>query len=173
MKRLLMLFVLMAFAIFTVAQVEAARPAPKLKEMGGQEVSTDYFSLTIPKGWSMPMPVQKLPNDSINVMFAHMSQAPAVNLTVMKSPGTAQQMAEVTIANMKKGGMQVTDPVEKDGLWQANITQGKGKGKVWFGAADGSAAVTIVTGDDLEKADEIFKAMNVRIKGLFPTGVNE
>lgn len=172
MKRLLFLLVFVAFCVFAAGQAEAARPAPKLKEMGGQEVSTDYFSLTIPKGWSMPVPVQKAAGGNVSALFASMSQAPAVSINVMKAPATAQQIAESTIANMKKGGMQVSDPVEKNGLWEADITQGSGKGKVWFGAADGCVAVTIITGGDLEKADELLKAMDAKVKGLFPASVN-
>lgn len=172
MKRLACLFVLMAFAVFYASCADAARPAPKLKEMGGQQVATDYFTLTIPTGWSMPMPAQKMPDGGVNVLFASMSQAPAVTISIMKNPATAKQIAEMTTASMRKGGMEVSEPMEKDGFWVSDLTQGKQKGKVLFGSADGHVSVTIIVGGELEKADEILKAMDVKIKGLLPMSVN-
>lgn len=146
------------------------RKAPPLKEMGGQEVTTEFFKLIIPNGWSMPVPPKKSPNgDGVSCVFGRMTQDPAISITVMKTPGTAKQIGEATIANMKKGRMKVSPLEEKDGFWHATMTQGKGKGELWFGSADGMASVTIITGSDVAKANELLSAIQPKAKGLFPT----
>lgn len=141
--------------------------APQLREMAGQEVDTEYFKLVIPAGWSMPVPVKHTPGQGMTVIFASMSKSPAVSLTVMKTPGKAKQIGEMTLENMKKGGITSTPLEEKDGMWHASLS-GKGKGVVWFGDNDGTAAVTVITGDNVEKADEILSALDAKVKGLFP-----
>lgn len=148
-------------------QARSARKAPPLKEMGGQEVSNDYFKLVIPAGWSMPKPASNVPGKGLNVLFASMDKNPAVNISVMQSPASAKQIAELTVANMKKGGIATSPLEEKDGLWHATLS-GKGKGEVWFGANDGVAAVTIIAGDNVEKANEILSALDAKVKGIFP-----
>lgn len=159
-----------AFCGFYAPSADAAG-APPLKEMGGQEVTTDYFSLTIPSGWSMPVPLVKQPDGTVAVIFGSMKQDPAVSISVMKTPATAKEMAEATTANMKQGGMEVGPLEEKDGFWQASVTQGKGRGKAWFGAVDGTAAITIVSGQEIDRANEILGAIEPKIQGLIPTTV--
>lgn len=174
MKRLEIILgaLLVAAVLCCASPLLAAKKAPPLKEMGSQEVTTEYFSLTIPKGWSMPVAPRKMPNSGMTVVFGRMSQDLAVSMNVMKTPMTAREIGESTIANMKKGGMNVGPLEEKNGLWETTLSKGNGKGKAWFGAADGVAAVTIVTGNDVEKANEIFSAIQPKIKGIFPTAAN-
>lgn len=173
MKKLLAgIFAILVCAAFCAQDVAAAqRKAPPLKDMGGQEVSTEYFRLTIPAGWSMPVPVKKMANNGMTVVFGSMAQDPAVSISVMKTPMSAKEIGEATIANMKKSGLQVGALEEKDGLWHAAIS-GKGSGAVWFGSSDGTAAVTIVTGKNVEKANELLSAIEPKIKGLFPKQAN-
>lgn len=89
--------------------------APQLKEMGGQEVDTKYFKVIIPAGWSMPVPVQSTPHNGVTALFVSMSQSPAVSITVMETPATAKQLGEMTLENMKKGGIASTPLEEKNG----------------------------------------------------------
>lgn len=139
---------------------------PPLKEMAGQEVDTEYFKIVIPAGWSMPTPVQNTPS-GFSALFASMSKSPAISISVMKTPGNAKQIGEMTLENMKKGGITSTPLEEKDGMWYATLS-GKGKGTVWFGDNNGTAAVTIIAGDNVEKADELLSVLSPKVKGLFP-----
>lgn len=146
--------------------------APALKDMTGKEVDTKYFKVVLPKKWSMPVPVQEV-DGGYTVVFANMAQSPAVSISIMQSPMDAKQIGEMTLANMKKGGMKATDLEEKDGFWQANISSGQGKGKVWFGdnKEEGLASVTVIVGDGLERADELLSAFELKVEGLLPTSI--
>ncbi len=73
----------------------------------------------------------------------------------------------MTLENMKKGGITATPLEEKDGLWHAELS-GKGKGSIWFGENNGIVSVTIITGDNVEKADEFFSVLKAKAEGLFP-----
>lgn len=163
MKRIF-LSVLFA-ALFCFAGIASA--APQLKEMGGQKVDTKYFEVVIPSGWSMPTPVQNTPNNGLTALFASMSQSPAISISVMEAPASAKQIGEMTLENMKKGGITSTPLTEKDGLWHSNLS-GKGKGSVWFGENNGTVSVTIITGDNIEKGDEFLSVLTPKAEGLFP-----
>lgn len=141
--------------------------APKLREMGGQKVSCDYFELTIPKGWSMPVPIKKMP-EGVSALFGIMKGDLAVTLNVMKIDVSAKEMAEQTLANMRKGGLTAGEPTEKDGIWYADIT-GKAKGLACFGAADGLASACVIVGTEPQRANELLSAIQSSHKGLFPT----
>lgn len=151
--------------------VSMASAAPKLKEMGGQEIDTQYYKVVIPSGWSMPTPIQKAPdNNGYTALFASMSQSPAISISVMQAPADAKQIGEMTLENMKKGGITATPLEQKDGLWHA-ILSGKGKGSIWFGDNNGTASVTIITGDNIDKADEFLSVLEAKVEGLFPKKV--
>lgn len=146
--------------------------APALQDMAGQEVDTKYFKVVLPKEWSMPVPVQEV-DGGYTVVFANMAQSPAVSISIMQAPMDAKQIGEMTLANMKKGGMKATPLEEKDGLWQANISSGKGKGKVWFGdnQKEGLASVTIIVGDGIDRAEELLSAFESKVEGLLPKSI--
>lgn len=166
MKRLLSFLILFA-ALFCFSGISSAK-APQLKEMGGQEVDTKYYKVVIPSGWSMPAPIQNAPDNSgYTALFASMSQSPAISISVMQAPATAKQIGEMTLANMEKGGITHTPLEEKDGLQHAMLS-GKGKGSIWFGENNGIVSVTIITGDNIEKADEFFSVFEPKMENLFP-----
>lgn len=72
-------------AVFCFASLASA--APQLKEMGGQEIDTKYYKVVIPSGWSMPTPIQNAPdNNGYTVLFASMSQSPAISISVTAEP---------------------------------------------------------------------------------------
>lgn len=165
MKRLLSLFVVFA-ALFCFTSISSAK-APQLKEMGGQKVETSFYQVVIPSGWSMPTPIQTAPNNGVTALFASMSQSPAISISVMQAPVTAKQIGEMTLANMEKGGITHTPLEEKDGLQHSTLS-GKGKGSIWFGENNGIVSVTIITGDNIDKADEFFSVFEPKMDGLFP-----
>lgn len=136
--------------------------------MGGQKVDTKYYNVVIPSGWSMPTPIQNAPdNNGYTALFASMSQSPAISISVMQAPVSAKQVGEMTLANMKKGGITATPLEEKDGL-QHVMLSGKGKGSIWFGENNGTVSVTIITGDNIDKADEFLSVLAPKAEGLFP-----
>ncbi len=116
----------------------------------------------------MPVPVKKMPNDGISVVFASMAQEPAISISTMKTNMPAKEIAEQTIANMKKGGMVISPLEEKDGLWHATISK-PARGSLWFGSNGDTAAVTIITGETVERANDIFSILDAKVKGIFPT----
>ena len=73
----------------------------------------------------------------------------------------------MTLANMEKGGITHTPLEEKDGLQHAMLS-GKGKGSIWFGENNGIVSVTIITGDNIEKADEFFSVFEPKMENLYP-----
>lgn len=164
MKRI-SLTVLVA-ALFCFASIASA--APQLKEMGGQKIDAQHFSVVIPSGWSMPTPIQNAPDNSgYSALFASMSQSPAISISVMQAPASAKEIGEMTLENMKKGGITATPLEEKDGLQHATLS-GKGKGSIWFGDNNGTVSVTIITGDNIDKADEFLSVFEAKVEGLFP-----
>ena len=107
------------------------------------------------------------PHNGVTALFVSMSQSPAVSITVMETPATAKQLGEMTLENMEKGGIASTPLEEKDGMWHSNLS-GKGKGSIWFGDNNGIASVTVITGDDIEKAEDFFSALSPKTERLFP-----
>lgn len=142
---------------------------PPLKEMGGQNVKTEYFSLVIPKGWSMPMPAKTMPL-GMSALFGTVKGNLAVTVNVLKAPLTAKEVGNQTLANMRKGGLKTSELKEKNGLYYATIS-GKTTGICWFGADTGKGIVSavVVLGNDGKRANELLKAIKPTIKGLFPT----
>lgn len=171
--------------LFLAAQVNAAESkepspqvkhqrleAPQLKDMGGEEVVTDYFKVVIPKDWSVAVPLKKVANGGESIVFVSLNKQPAVSLSVIKTQMGAKEIGEQTVANMSKGGMKVGKLEETDSLWHASMLA-PGRGEVWFGSKDGVASVTVISGSDVDKANELLSALDAKIKGLFPTKVGQ
>lgn len=157
-------------SISVAAAATHARKAPPLKEMGGQKVETEYFTVTIPQGWSMPRPVMNNPQ-GVTALFAIMKGDLAVTISVMKSNLTAKEIGEGTLATMKKGGIESGPLEEKDGIFHSALS-GKARGNIWFGAKDGVASVINIVGLDEKRANVLLEAIDSKIAGIFPKSVN-
>lgn len=143
---------------------------PPLTDMGGKKVQTEYFSLTIPAGWSMPMPVKKN-NLGMTALFGAVKSNLAVTVNVLKSPMSAKDIATQTLANMRKGGLKTGPLRTKGGLCYAEIS-GKVTGVAWFGSNNkGLASAVVILGSNDSQANELLKALKPSEKGLFPTAV--
>lgn len=145
--------------------------APKLKEMGGQKVSCDYFELTIPQGWSMPVPIKIMPG-GVSAIFGKVNSDLAVTFSVIKVDMPAREMAVESLANMRKGGVSTGEPTERDGIWYADIA-GKAKGIACFGAGGGVASACMIIGSDPQGANALLSAIRSKPRGLFPARVEQ
>lgn len=145
---------------------------PPLKDMGGQIVKTEYFSITIPAGWSMPMPVKKVPQ-GMSALFGSVKGNLAVTVNVLKAPLSAKEVGNQTLANMRKGGLKTSALKEKNGLFQATVS-GKTTGVAWFGgdSKKGIVSAVVILGNDDEKANTLLRALKPVAPGLFPTSVH-
>lgn len=131
------------------------------------EVKTKYFSLEMPADWTQPQPVQDADNAQM-ALFANAKDGSAVTITVVNNGMSAKDLAAQTVANMKKGGLSPSEPVEKDGLYVTTFTQGKGKGMAWFGANGKEFAVTMIVGSSLDNGKALLKGLKPVDAKLFP-----
>ena len=131
------------------------------------EVKNAYFSLELPDGWIQPQPAQEV-NGSAVVVVANQKSGTAVSISVMAAPMSAKDIATQTMANMKTGGMQVEEPRERDGLYEAAFSKGAAKGMSWFGANGKACAVTTVIGKSVDDAKVLLKGLKPVDASLFP-----
>lgn len=150
-------------------QAENAK-VPPLREMGGQKIETEYFDVVIPTGWSMPAPVKNMPM-GISALFGIMKGDLAVTINVMKVRLSAREMAEQTLANMRKGGLKTGELKEKNGFYWATMS-GKANGIACFGSADGLASATVIIGNDAKRANALLEAIKPRVAGLLPASMD-
>lgn len=101
-------------------------------------------------------------------LFANAKDGSAVTITVVNNGMSAKDLAAQTVANMKKGGLSPSEPVEKDGLYVTTFTQGKGKGMAWFGANGKEFAVTMIVGSSLDNGKALLKGLKPVDAKLFP-----
>lgn len=132
-----------------------------------KEVKTAYFTLDLPAGWTQPRPVQEV-NGAVVALVVNQKDGTAVSISVMPAPMTAEDIAKQTLDNMKKGGMKVEEPKEKDGLYEAAFSQGAGKGMSWFGSNGTVCAVTTVVGKSVEPGKALLKGLKSSDDKLFP-----
>ena len=131
------------------------------------EVSTKYFKLDMPDGWTQPQPVQEA-NGAMIAVFQNTKDGSAATLTIVTNPMTAEDAATQTAANMKQGGLKATDPVEKDGLYQFTFSQGPAKGISYFGSNGKEFAVTTILGPTTDTGMELLKNLKPVDPKLFP-----
>lgn len=167
---LLMLTVLFVFG--TTIQAESKGNATGVVK-AGTEVKTSYFEITIPDGWMMPQPVRKMANGAVSAVFASENKKMAVAITAMNAAMDAKTIAEQTAANMRKGGMTTTEPVEKDGFYMVEMQpkvrkNPNAKGLAIFGSNGKECTVTTITGTDMQKANELLGALKPLNGAKFP-----
>lgn len=132
-----------------------------------QEVKTDAFSIDLPAGWKQPQPVQSM-NGSTIAIFQNARDGSAVTITVVANPMPAKDVAAQTVAGMKAGGINASDPVEKDGVYETTYAQGPGKGVSYFASNGKVFAVTTLLGPTTETGRELLKRLKPADPALFP-----
>lgn len=146
---------------------QARQPAQKLET---RELDNQYFSITLPEGWSLGRAVRPVA-DRVSAEFKK-GNAVRVSLNVFSVPFTPQLMAEKTAENMRKRGMEVSQPVEKDGFYVVDISKKGVTGKGWFGGNGKTGASTIIFAPDLAEANELLEALKAKIPGIIPARVD-
>lgn len=147
----------------------AAGNAPVKKP--GEEVRTDFFSLVLPAGWSMPIPMKSQANGAISCAFVCDKGEPAVAINVLPAPVSGKQLAELMSADMRKNGMKTGQIKESGKLWIMNI-EGRTKGTGWFGSNGEVCAATMIFGQSPERANALLKALKTEDRSLFPENAN-
>lgn len=131
------------FLTLTAAMLVLAQPIPVV----AQEVSTKYFSITLPEGWSMPRPVAEM-DGTVFVLFINQQDGSAVTITVTPGTLSAGEVAAQTVAALKtQQGVESSAPVEKDGLYMTSFTKSGIKGESWYGSNGREFAVTTIMSD--------------------------
>lgn len=168
-KYLLPLFIVCALVF--VCQGALAAEKSKPAATAGKLVKTNYFEITIPKGWVMPKETRSTKRGA-EAIFSNNRVMTAVQLSVLESTKSAKEMAEVTAKDMRGQKLSVSDPVETaGGFYTMEVDGGPMPYRCWIGANGKVAGLTMVLGKDVSAANEILKAVKSPQKGIFPASV--
>lgn len=176
MRKIIPLLMLAALLVLGTSMQADAKGKAADAVKAGTEVKTAYFEITIPDGWMMPQTAQKMPNGAVSAVFASADKKMAVAVNAMKADMDAKTIAEQTAANMRKSGMTTTEPVEKDGFYMVEMQpkvrkDPNARGLALFGSNGKECTVTIITGTDMQKANELLGALKPLNGAKFPAKV--
>lgn len=135
-----------------------------------KEVQNSFFSITLPEGWKLEKPVVPA-GDRISAVFMK-GDFTRVALNIFKIPFTKELMAEKTAENMRKRGMEVSEPVEKDGFSVVDISRNGVSRKGWFGKNGGTGASTVIFAPDLTEANELLQCLKTSAPHIVPERVD-
>lgn len=133
-----------------------------------QEVKTSAFSIDLPAAWKQPQPIQSM-NGATVAIFQNAEDGSVVTITVVASPLAAKDVAAQTIASLKSGGINASDPVEKDGIYETTYNQAQGKGISYF-ASNGKmfTVTTILSPATIDTGKALLKGLKPVDASLFP-----
>ncbi len=135
-----------------------------------REVKNNFFSISLPEGWKTQRAIHPA-SDRVSAEFMK-DKLTRVSLNIFKSPFDGKTMAQKLAENMRKRGMEVSEPVEQDGLYVVEISKKGVNGKGWFGNADGMSASTIIFAPNLAEANELLEALHPATPGIVPKKVD-
>lgn len=144
---------------------QAPQPAQQTRE-----INNKYFSIVLPDGWQLRRPVNPMA-DRVSAEFMKGKNV-RVAINIFKVPFTRQLMAEKTAENMRKRGMDVSQPVDDGKFSVVTISRDGVKGKGWFGSDGSTGASTVIFAPDLTEANELLQALKPAIPNLVPESVN-
>lgn len=134
-----------------------------------EDVKTDYFTLTLSDGWSMPSPVQSANGATVAIM-QYPDGAGAVSVTVTPVPLPARDLALQTLNNMKSGGFTVSEPAASGDSYVGEFSQQQAKGVSYFTSNGKLGSVITIVGTDTAPGKDFlnrnFKSADPR---LFPS----
>ncbi len=113
----------------------------------------------------MPQKVQKRP-DGIAAVFAS-DDGLAVTFNIIKTDMPAERIAAQTVDNMRKSGLQASDPQKQGSLYRVNI-KGSMDGTAWFGSDGKLCSATIILGSPPENGKKLLGALKPVDPNLFP-----
>ena len=133
------------------------------------DISTEYFTLDLPSGWTQPQPVQSNNGTVIAVVQNPAAQC-AVSITVTPVPLPAKELATQTLANMKTGGFTVSEPVASGNIYSGEFSNGPAKGISYFGSNGTCGSVITVLGSSTDAGKALLKEhFKTKDAKLFPT----
>ena len=133
-----------------------------------EDVKTDYFTLTLSDGWTMPKPVQSA-NGAVVAIVQYPGGKGAVSVTVTPAPLPAKDLATQTLNNMKAGGFTVSDPVASGDSYVGEFSQQQAKGISYFTSNGKLGSVITIVGTDTKPGkDFLNKNFKSADAALFP-----
>lgn len=135
-------------------------------QTAAETIKNDFFSVTLPAGWSGQETKNVAPNGA-NAVFKK-GRLTAVTLTMTRTGADNRQIAEKTAEKMRRRGMEVSEPVEKNGFYTIDISKKRVNGKGWFGKNGDISAITIIIAPKIDEADDLLKAVRPVADGLVP-----
>lgn len=158
--------ILMIFSLFGDADA-----ASRKRQTRPSEISTDFFSLTLPKGWKMLKPVKTHPNGDLSAVFVPDDASLAVTINIIHVKESARIIATTTADNIEKTGFTATTPKEENGLWQFDI-KGKANGRAWFGSNGKICAIVLMFGANYPQANALLANLKPKDPAIFPANVD-
>lgn len=149
-------------------QQATEQPAPQKTDI--REIDNKFFSITLPEGWKVEKPVRAI-SDRVSAVFR---KGPNVRiaLNIFSVPFTNKLMAEKTAESMRQRGMEVSEPIEQNGLYVVDISKKGVTGKGWFGSNGKIGASTIIFAPDINEANELLEALKPKIEDIIPVKVD-
>lgn len=151
-------------------QNDAQNTVQKQQTADIREVQNSFFSITLPEGWKLEKPVVPAA-DRVSAVFMK-GDFTRIALNIFKIPFTKELMAEKTAENMRTRGMEVSQPVEKDGFCVVDISKKGVNGKGWFGKNGGTGASTVIFAPDLTEANELLQCLKTSVPDIVPARVD-
>lgn len=151
------------------AEGESKTTQPAQDNLPVKEIHNSFFSVTLPDGWRAQKTGNVAPTGA-NVVFKK-GKKTAITLTMTKMGLNNKQVAEKTAEKMRKRGMEVSSPVENNGLYTIDISKKGVKGKAWFGKNGDITAITVIIAPELDEANELLRAIKPIAPGLVPAPV--
>ena len=157
MKKFLSCLVTGLVSVFLLASVALA-----------EEVKTEYFTLALSDGWTMPKPVQSA-NGAVVAIVQYPDGKGAVSVTVTPAPLPAKDLAVQTLNNMKSGGLTVSEPVAAGDSYVGEFSQQQARGVSYFTSNGKLGSVITIVGTDTKPGKDFlnknFKSADAK---LFP-----
>ena len=138
MKKFLSCLVTGLVSVFLLASVALA-----------EDVKTEYFTLALSDGWTMPQPVQSA-DGAVVAIVQYPDGKGAVSVTVTPAPLPAKDLAVQTLNNMKSGGFTVSEPVASGDSYVGEFSQQQAKGVSYFTSNGKLGSVITIVGTDTD-----------------------
>ena len=133
-----------------------------------EDIKTDYFTLKLPSGWTLPQPAKEA-NGALFVVMQNASDNSMVSIAVTPVNLSAEKLAEATIENMKKGGITTSDAVASGRSYVAEFSQNQAKGVSYFTSNGKAGSVVTMLGDRDKAKSMLKKNLKPVDKNLFPS----
>lgn len=132
------------------------------------QIENKYFSVDLPEGWEELKLPKKQANPGLTLMFANKKINCAVSVSCDGTEMGAKEIAEMTRAKMKEGGLPMGPMEEKDGIYSYEMRKDPAKGWAFYGANGKEVAVITVWAKNLDAAKPFFDALKPADPAIFP-----